>query len=152
MFTEESTDKLANAIGNLKMGLLLSLAINVVLIVLVSTLFDGTEGFCDSASTNARESFRFVFLFQILVNAPTFVSFHLTDKYADGDDDSSAVRASFIAFLSAFLLKIYMTTSTFLHGPFEDRIFALLVALFVAISFTSYVLAARYSASTIISV
>ena len=148
----DSSDALANALANLKMGLLLSLAINVVLMVLVSTLFDGTDGFCDPASANARESFRFVFLFQILVNAPTFVSFHLTDKHMDDEADGSAVRMSFAAFLAAFLLKVYMTTSTFLHGPFEDRAFVLLLALFVATSFASYALVVRYSRSTIIAV
>lgn len=152
MFSENSANNLENAISNLKMGLLLSLAINVVLIVLVGTLFDGTDGFCDAASEDARESFRFVFMFQILVNTPTFVSYHLADKYADSDSPSEELRMSFLAFSSAFFLKIYMTTSTFLHGPFGDRAFLALVSLFVVISFSAYVVIERYSRRYIITV
>lgn len=152
MFSEDTSNKLEHAIGNLKIGLLLSLAINVVLIVLVSTLFDGTEGFCDASSSSARESFRFVFLFQILVNTPTFVSYHLADKYAETDAVDDGVRASFYTFAAAFFLKIYMTTRTFLNGPFDDQMFVMLVGMFVLLSFSAYVVIERYSRRHIISV
>ena len=150
MFTDAASE-LQNSINNLKLSLLLSTAINVVLIVLVSTLFDGTDGFCDDAAASARESFRFVFLFQILVNAPTFISYHLADKYMDGEAQDETVRNSFCAFLVAFLLKIYMTSKTFLNGPFEDNTFVCLVAIFVLLSFVSYVLIVRYARKTIIT-
>ena len=127
------------------------MAINVVLIVLVSTLFDDTEGFCDSDSISARESFRFVFIFQILVNTPTFISYHNADKYTDTESFDDGIKISFYMFASAFLLKIYITTRTFLNGPFEDRFFISLMSLFVLLSFGAYIAAERYSRRTIIS-
>ena len=89
-----ASEKLSASLDILKTSLLLSTAANVILILLVSTLFEGTDGFCDAEASEARKLFRSFVLFQLLVNCPSFVYFHKTDKEfnrSEADDTSSGV-------------------------------------------------------------
>jgi len=153
MLFAEDGPGLKAAVDALRTSLLVSIAANVVLIMLISTLFDGTGGFCDAKAAAARDSFRFIVLFQILVNAPAFVYYHRADKETAREESGGTpegLKQSFFFFVVAFLLKVHMTLSTFLSGPFEQRVFIALVGLFVVASFASYACLVRYGNSLLL--
>ena len=148
----ESDAPLVAALDSLRTSLLLSSAANLVLVLLVSSLFENTTGFCDDEATASRSSFRFIVLFQVLINTPAFIYYHRADKETSKDDgNDDGIKQSFLFFIGAFLVKLYVTLTTFLVGPFEDKYFIGLVSLFLLLSGAAYVCVRRYETRTVVT-
>jgi len=147
MFAEFDDSAFKSQLATLKTSLLIGTAANVMLMLLTSSMFEETTGFCDESATGSRQSFQFVLLFTVLINTPSFIYYHTTDKACEAEKDLSSdegVKLSFAVFAVAFGLKLYTTMTIFLSGPFPDSVFFSLLFLFVLLSFGSYTSLVRF--------
>ena len=117
-------------LSHLRASILLTSAGNILVVLMVSTLFEGTTGFCDENAASSRDVYRFVALFQILLTIPSLLFYHRADKESAESDSCGHIPQSFIFFTSGFFLAMYITLRTVLLGPFEDMILVLLLMMF----------------------
>lgn len=154
------SSKLSSSTDTLRSGLLMSTAMNFVLLVLVRSMFEGTSGLCDDAATQARAMFRFIALFQVLVNVPVLLYYHTADKvYATESQDAWAknsespkLQTSFLSYLISVFIKFYATFTTVLVGPLDDTAFYLTVSMFAIFSAFAAISVVRFERSTMIEV
>ncbi len=142
--------RLAGALDTLKLTVGMAAVANLILVVFVFTLFEDTNGFCDARAGAASRSFRFVLLVQLLVNAPSLIYYHRTDKVAGSRSRNSTLHASFVLFIFALLFDLHLTLTTLFTGPMRTWLFATLVLLKAFVSFAAFVLVVRFERQHIV--
>jgi len=119
----------------------------MLLLYFIYTLFEETFGYCDRRESEGGSSFQILLIVEFLMVAVVSFFYHQAAKYhyaSDPDAAQTGLGVSYISYLAAVGIQIYLVLDLFLNGSHEDKFASTTGVVFaVVLSILSFVLLIR---------